>query len=520
MANQVLINKTTLSSLGDAARSMNGEEKYLPNFESYTKNWNGKNFNNGSETSKTVEYFVPEEGGKIHVVLKTAGYNGVYYGKTTFSYGTSADNIISSTTYTSSFDTYTFDFDETIKYFKVVFTARVASAYGYYIMIKVDGVQGEINPDAQHTPTEIVDAINNYDCGVNPFIDAGTLYCYFKKDGIETKYLKLAPFLYRCLQKTTKPCNDIERMFAGSSYGDYIRLLPKNEVANIQLSGSIYAVSVFDNSNYWYSNGEDLIPTINSAFKFNFKEGSTIYSLNGFASNTGLLQLPQFLYDMKPYLKANTNNGTELTNAFHSMVALREFDWSFFDEYHDKEFSSYSNGRSVYYGNFDECYALREIRLPVYSRNDDTNGISHTFTPGQKCHALRHYTFRPTVQLQGVRWHGCTIDLTYNTGYGQYCYYGLKSTHKVTDDATYQQYKNEPDAWTALEDYSFYNHDSAVETINSLPDASEWIATGKTVNTIKFRGSQGAKTDGGAINTLTAEEIAVATEKGWTVTFV
>ena len=201
MANQVLINKTTLSSLGDAARNMNGEEKYLPNFESYTKNWNGKDFNGNSDTSKTVEYFVPEEGGKTHVVLKTAGYNGVYYGKTTFSYGTSADNIISSTTYTSSFDTYTFDFDETIKYFKIVFTARVASAYGYYIMINVDRVQGEINPDAQHTPTEIVDIINNYDCGVNPFINAGTLYSFFKRDGIENNYPKLAPFLYRCLQK-------------------------------------------------------------------------------------------------------------------------------------------------------------------------------------------------------------------------------------------------------------------------------------------------------------------------------
>lgn len=68
--------------------------------------------------------------------------------------------------------------------------------------------------------------------------------------------------------------------------------------------------------------------------------------------------------------------------------------------------------------------------------------------------------------------------------------------------------------------FSRYNHDSAVETLNSLPDTSEYLATAGGTNTIKFNGIQGALTDGGAINTLTEEEIAVATAKGWTVTFV
>jgi hypothetical protein len=44
-------------------------------------------------------------------------------------------------------------------------------------------------------------------------------------------------------------------------------------------------------------------------------------------------------------------------------------------------------------------------------------------------------------------------------------------------------------------------------------------ASGGT-NTIKFKGASGAKTDGGAINTLTEEEIAVAAAKGWTVSLV
>ena len=68
--------------------------------------------------------------------------------------------------------------------------------------------------------------------------------------------------------------------------------------------------------------------------------------------------------------------------------------------------------------------------------------------------------------------------------------------------------------------FSRYNHDSAVETINSLPDTSAYLATAGGTNTIKFRNYSGACTDGGGTNDLTPEEIAVATAKGWTVTLV
>ena len=80
--------------------------------------------------------------------------------------------------------------------------------------------------------------------------------------------------------------------------------------------------------------------------------------------------------------------------------------------------------------------------------------------------------------------------------------------------------KNDPDWFTCNVAYSRYNHDSAVATINSLPDTSAYLATAGGTNTIKFKGAAGEKTDGGAINTLTAEEIAVAAAKGWTVTLV
>lgn len=64
---------------------------------------------------------------------------------------------------------------------------------------------------------------------------------------------------------------------------------------------------------------------------------------------------------------------------------------------------------------------------------------------------------------------------------------------------------------------SVYNHDSAVETINSLPDTSAFLAEVGGTNTIRFYRNQGANTEGGAIGNLTAEEIATAAAKGWTV---
>ena len=113
------------------------------------------------------------------------------------------------------------------------------------------------------------------------------------------------------------------------------------------------------------------------------------------------------------------------------------------------------------------------------------------------------------------------IDLSVYVGYakeaGNILNYnsGIGADKQVTDAASYQALKDDPDWWTTDVNYSRYNHDSALETINTLPD----VSAGSN-NTIKFLGASGALTDGGAINTLTEEEIAVAAAKGWTVTFV
>ena len=172
---------------------------------------------------------------------------------------------------------------------------------------------------------------------------------------------------------------------------------------------------------------------------------------------------------------------------------------------------------------FTNCYSLDEIkRFPVAVDGYKYNMFSNVFGNTNR---LKNFTFNKEEDgtAKSINWTNQLIDYSVNIGYANFFgknyilnyNSGITADKEVKDDATYQALKNDPDWFTTKIEYSRYNHDSAVNTINSLPDVS--AGTG---NTIKFKGESGSATDGGAINTLTPEEIAVATAKGWTVTFV
>lgn len=178
-----------------------------------------------------------------------------------------------------------------------------------------------------------------------------------------------------------------------------------------------------------------------------------------------------------------------------------------------------SNSNCLFYYGFYNCFVLDElVGIGVPNNGHDkymkSNKFYNTFS---QCRHLKRMTFEPN---QTAEWASQTIDLTNYVGYGYLTSYGLSSTKQIKDDTTYQALKDDPDSWTSDINYARYNRTSAVETINSLPDTSAYLATAGGTNTIKFKGEAGAKTDGGAINTMTEEEIAVATAKGWTVSFV
>lgn len=165
------------------------------------------------------------------------------------------------------------------------------------------------------------------------------------------------------------------------------------------------------------------------------------------------------------------------------------------------------------------CFRLKSIvfSLPMVQESPVTYNQFREFIYG--CPRLRRLKFKnylPSLQMKSQ-----VIDMTDHIGYSEFWYDKeyIPKDKEIKDDATYQALKNDPDAWTKDLEYSFYNHDSAVETINSLPDTSAFLAEQGGTNTIKFIGKSGAKTDGGAINTMTPEEIAVAAALGWTVAF-
>lgn len=194
-----------------------------------------------------------------------------------------------------------------------------------------------------------------------------------------------------------------------------------------------------------------------------------------------------------------------------------------------EESTSYpSYNYSLYYESFSSCSSLDEVNnIPVIKANaaQTSNMFNNMFT---SCYRLKNATFETNEDGTpiDVQWKSQVIDLTSCVGWisteSYVIHYnsGITSDKVVRNDELYQSLKNDPD-WAAINMiYSRYNHDSAVATINSLPDTSAYLATAGGTNTIKFKGNAGSSTDGGAINTLTEEEIAIATAKGWTVSFV
>ena len=280
-------------------------------------------------------------------------------------------------------------------------------------------------------------------------------------------------------------------------------------------------------------------------FALNFKKGATHNCTSMFASGS-LEELPE-VNDFKPYsaeklfyfaqyLRAipdsyvnidmtGVNNGSSYVSSasnFTNCYSLRYIPKDFLKKLKNDNINS--STYSPYYSMCNACYVLDEIRgIPVIKNKAVTSNIfSSTFLNTSRAKSIVFDVDEDTNSPWAVNWKGQTVDLSTYVGYSSRVTYvlnfnsGITADKEVKDDATYQALKDDPDWFTLDVAYSRYNHDSAVETINSLPDCT---ASGGT-NTIKFKGASGSATDGGAINTLTEEEIAVAAAKGWTVSLV
>jgi hypothetical protein len=224
--------------------------------------------------------------------------------------------------------------------------------------------------------------------------------------------------------------------------------------------------------------------------------------------------------------RIHSYNYSKINGVFSSCYSLRKIPSSFLsDLWNNATTSSYI----VYYSAFYSCFCLDEIiGLPIHPVGISSNAFSSdSFNLATR---VKDITFVMDNNMpKTANWTKQVIDLKtvghYDSYTGNNKFFinynsGITADKEVFDDATYQALKDDPDWFTCNVSYSRYNHDSAVNTINSLPDTSAYIAEKGGTNTIKLKGAAGALTDGGAINTLTEEEIAVAAAKGWTITLV
>lgn len=211
-----------------------------------------------------------------------------------------------------------------------------------------------------------------------------------------------------------------------------------------------------------------------------------------------------------------------MDNIFTGCYSMRKFPIGMIEHANPSAYYSYS----VYKRMVNNCYSLDEIvDIPVYYQTKYTltsNVFDETFVGAHRLKEIKFKTNDDGTPLK-AQWKTQNVILTRYTGYYQYSSTaanlnnGIGSDKEVKDDATYQALKNDADWFSTKVEYSRYNRTSAVNTINSLPDTSEYLSTAGGTNTITFLGASGSLTDGGAISTMTEEEIAVAAAKGWTV---
>ena len=218
------------------------------------------------------------------------------------------------------------------------------------------------------------------------------------------------------------------------------------------------------------------------------------------------------------YLNSH-NNANRFT--FVGCYSLRKIPSGFLKKIYNLSTAAY---QLIYYSSFGNCFSLDEIvGLPVAPAEISNNAFYDTF---KDCSRAKNIIFDTNEDgtAKTAQWKEQIINMdTVGVADGSFFILeynsGITANKEVKNDATYATLKNDPDWFTLKVAYSRYNKTSAIATINSLPDTSAYIAANGGTNTIKFKGEAGSATDGGAIDTMTEEQIAVATAKGWVVAY-
>ena len=239
------------------------------------------------------------------------------------------------------------------------------------------------------------------------------------------------------------------------------------------------------------------------------------YCNNMFQNCYYLRNCPEFI---NPKLFAVNSTGYNHGSMFNRCYSLRNVDEELMKCIQTKSTTSYN----AYYNLFNYCVSLDEVKNinPMNATTMSMNTFSSTFN---YCCRLKRITF--ALQENGtpytVSWSAQTIDLSKYTGWAGAANsdtYILNYNSGITAADEDSDWSNNPNYWSKQFMNSRFNHTSAVELINTLPDASAYLEEkGSANNTIKFYTNAGSATPGGSVSALTEEEIAVAAAKGWSI---
>lgn len=531
------IEDTTLTSLGDAVRSKTS--KYIGVDEMPTPTFD---ISFDTTTMEPVETYIGQTYHEVPLNLKEM------FGE---DYSRIAKLYVS-----GSYESYTRGFDYSIFNLRLRFRdTKTESSSGVFI----DIVEGNSSDPLTGDITTYVDFANIGDNRNKPYISIQLKvndWVYTNNDGwykcnlqiwacdANDKFLKLNTYtplemvdeingLMTIPDEALTITGDCQYRFA---YGGNDWL--------INMAGDKITTKDISNANYMFANSDGLtaIP-----FEINLKSNANI---NDMFSRCELMR--EF-----PQVNITTTTHLKLEGMFSYCHCMREIPEWFIDLLEEQYNLTAANSTfGKWNGLFRYCYSLRKIpeRAMRAICNPKPSGNYYGIAyckPFSSCRVLdelesiacdnciltsnqfstfflslsrvKNITFETNEDGTPVvrQWKSQTIDFSGYVGYASETSYilsynsGITADKQVSDDATYQALKDDPDYFTLDINYSRYNRTSAVNTINSLPDTSAY-----GTNTIKFQGAAGALTDGGAINTMTEEEIAVATAKGWTVSLV
>lgn len=238
---------------------------------------------------------------------------------------------------------------------------------------------------------------------------------------------------------------------------------------------------------------------------------------NTFNSCNNLSQIPASFF----------SNYTYTTGYFYNMCSncwcLRSIDTTFMEQL-TRLYTSSLYGNTFTYA-FKNCEQLDELNIPI---RDTTTEISVNmfYQAFDNMFRIKKLTFDAPSP---VKWKNQVIDLSSYFGYlganktpshlKENGYNTTITADKVMTSSTMTSLIGDPDAYPTAVNTSRYNHSSAVQTLNSLPDTSAYLASSGGTNIIKILKNLGSLT-GSSTSDLTEEEIAVATAKGWTVSLV